>query len=223
MKPILSITIVGAFFLSIIFVPAGTLDWPNAWAFIVLQLSCTAAIGLWLMKHNKDLLKERTTLGRPGVKGWDKVVQFFFIVFCSLFFTVAAFDVIRYRWSEPLPFWMNLIGFLGVALIMSVVFLVMRENTFLARVVRIQKDRGQKVVTTGPYSIVRHPMYSAFLWYLPSISLALGSQYSLLIAIPFDAVLIVRTYLEDRTLKKELPGYADYAKKTRYRLLPGVW
>ena len=106
---------------------------------------------------------------------------------------------------------------------MFVVFLVMKENTFLSRVVRIQKDRGQKVVTTGPYSIVRHPMYSAFLWYMPSISLALGSQYSLLVAIPFGAVLIARTYLEDKMLKKELSGYAAYAKKTKYRLFPGVW
>jgi protein-S-isoprenylcysteine O-methyltransferase Ste14 len=99
----------------------------------------------------------------------------------------------------------------------------MAVNPFLSTVVRIQDDRGHYVVMTGPYRYVRHPMYSAIFIMWPGIALALGSWWALIPAAVIDIIFVIRTALEDRTLQAELPGYAEYAQRTRYRLVPGVW
>jgi protein-S-isoprenylcysteine O-methyltransferase Ste14 len=100
---------------------------------------------------------------------------------------------------------------------------VMRENTFLAQVVKIDKKRGHQAITTGPYAIVRHPMYTVVIILLFAIPVALGSRYALMLAVFLTALLVVRTYLEDRTLLAELEGYLEYTEQTRYRLVPGIW
>ena len=102
-------------------------------------------------------------------------------------------------------------------------FLVYRENTFASKVVRVQKDRRQRVIDSGPYKVVRHPMYAAIILMIPAVPLALGSWWALIFAGLVDILFVVRTALEDKTLKDELPGYIDYAKKTRFRLIPGIW
>ncbi len=99
----------------------------------------------------------------------------------------------------------------------------MRENTYLSQVVKIDKDRGHKVVTTGPYALVRHPMYTVVIVLLFALPVALGSRYTLILAVFLTLLLIIRTYLEDRTLHQKLAGYSEYAKQTRYRLIPRVW
>jgi protein-S-isoprenylcysteine O-methyltransferase Ste14 len=103
------------------------------------------------------------------------------------------------------------------------IFRVMKENTFLSRVVEIQEDRGHTVVTTGPYKVVRHPMYVGAIALLFAIPLALGSIYGLIPAVLMTIAFILRTSLEDKTLHAELQGYLDYAQQTKYRLLPGIW
>jgi len=100
---------------------------------------------------------------------------------------------------------------------------IVRENTWLAQVVKIDEARHQQVITTGPYALVRHPMYTVTIVLLFAIPAALGSRYALLLSLFLTALLIVRTLLEDRTLHAELEGYADYARQTRYRLIPGIW
>lgn len=100
---------------------------------------------------------------------------------------------------------------------------VMRENTFLSQVVKIDKDRGHKVVTTGPYAVVRHPMYIVVIILLFAVPVALGSRFALILAAFLTLLLIIRTNFEDRTLHEELKGYPEYAKQTRYRLIPGIW
>jgi protein-S-isoprenylcysteine O-methyltransferase Ste14 len=100
---------------------------------------------------------------------------------------------------------------------------VMRENTYLSQVVKIDQARGHKVVTTGPYALVRHPMYTIVIVLLFVVPVALGSRYALIVAVFLTLLLIVRTYFEDRTLHLELEGYPEYAKATQYRLIPGIW
>ena len=99
----------------------------------------------------------------------------------------------------------------------------MKENTYATKIVRLQQEREQKVVTTGPYSYVRHPMYSGAILFFLCLPLALGSYYATIPGVLVSIVLIIRTYLEDKTLQKELKGYKEYTRKVRYRLLPGIW
>lgn len=100
---------------------------------------------------------------------------------------------------------------------------VMRENTYLAQVVKIDTARGHKVITTGPYAVVRHPMYTVTIVLLFAVPVALGSRYALWLSLLLSLLLVLRTHLEDRTLHRELAGYTEYAAKTRYRLIPGLW
>jgi protein-S-isoprenylcysteine O-methyltransferase Ste14 len=100
---------------------------------------------------------------------------------------------------------------------------IMKENTYLAQVVKIDEERGHKVITTGPYSWVRHPMYFVVIILLFAVPVALGSRYALIVAALLTILLVVRTCFEDRTLMRELEGYPEYAKKTPYRLIPGIW
>lgn len=210
------------FFAAIIFIPAGTIYWPDAWIFLLAQLGLMAIIGSWLSKNNPELLKERTDLRGRGTKRWDRIVQVLFIILIVVFFYVAAQDALYHKWS-PVPPALKALGLAGLAVIMAGVFWVMRTNTFLSRTVRLQKERGQTVVTTGPYKYVRHPMYAFFALYLPCIALILGSYYAILLTIPFDIVIMVRAVLEENMLKKGLEGYKEYMEKTRYRLIPKVW
>ncbi len=206
---------------TMMFLPYGSLQWGDAWYYLLTQLALMGLIGSWLAKNNPGLLKERMRIGGKGVKGWDRIITGLFLVLLIAFFYVIAQDVKSNGSSVPIC--LKALGYAGLFFAMGMMFWAMRVNSFLARTVKIQKDRGQKVVTTGPYAYVRHPMYAGFLGYLPAISLMLGSYYGLLVAIPFNLVLVTRTYLEDKTLQKELEGYKAYTKKVRYRLIPGVW
>lgn len=132
-------------------------------------------------------------------------------------FVVAALDAVRYRWSH-VPLTLNALGFAGIAFSLTVIFIVMRENAYLSRTVQVES--GQNVVTTGPYRIVRHPMYVGFITMFFCIPLALGSFYALVPATLFAASLVIRTHFEDEEPRKELKGYKEYAEKTRYRLIP---
>ena len=146
----------------------------------------------------------------------------FFVAGIGLY-VIPGFDVARYEWSEPLPVWMRVLAMLIHVPCFILLGWVMRENTYLSQVVKIDGARGHHVITTGPYSLVRHPMYTIVIILLFAVPVALGSRYALLLALFLMLLLIVRTYLEDRTLHGELEGYLEYAKKTRYRLLPGIW
>ena len=172
---------------SLMFIPAGTLYWPDAWAYLLTQTAIMGAIASWLAKNNPELLRERMRMGGKGVKGWDQVITALFLIIFVAFFYTAAQDA-RNGWSY-VPVYLKALGYAGLFFTMGMMFWAMRVNTFLARTVKIQI--GQKTVDSGPYAIVRHPMYAGFLWYLPSISLMLGSLYGLLAAAAFEVVLII--------------------------------
>jgi protein-S-isoprenylcysteine O-methyltransferase Ste14 len=208
-----------------LFWPAGTWQWWEAWVLIALWTAFAVSTAIYLARHDPDLLAERMKSSpvQKGQKTWDKILLLLFFILGFGIYIIPGFDVVRYGWSEPLPVWAEMIAmFMHVPGFIFIAW-VMQENTFLARVVKIDDERGQQVITTGPYALVRHPMYSAVIVLIFAMPLALGSRYGLIPAAIAAVLLIVRTYLEDRTLYKELPGYPEYSKQTPYRLLPGVW
>src|SRR5580692_7367944 len=135
---------------------------------------------------------------------------------------LMGLDAVRFRWSV-MPKWLQLIGVVGIVLSFWICYCTFRENTFLAPVVRIQKERGHKVISTGPYSIVRHPLYAGALLLMPATSLLLGSWYGVLGSVVVAAGVVIRTLMEEKTLLRELEGYPEYARRVRYRLIPFAW
>lgn len=205
--------------------PAGTWTWWEAWVLLGLWTIYGVVFTPYLLKHDPALLTERLKLVplHKEQKQWDKVIMILFFAAAIALLIVPGLEVVRYNWSEPLPLWLKVIGFAIQIPCFFGLGWVMRENTFLAQVVKIDKQRNHHVITTGPYTWVRHPMYTIASVLFFAIPVALGSRYALLLAALLTLLLIIRTYLEDRTLHKELDGYAQYAKQTPYRLIPGIW
>jgi protein-S-isoprenylcysteine O-methyltransferase Ste14 len=135
---------------------------------------------------------------------------------------VAGLDVGRYRWSS-LGIYYAVLGLIMMVVSSVLINWAMIENPYFEPTVRIQEDRGHRVVSTGPYGIVRHPGYLSGILWMSSIPLVIGSLYTFVPVALYSALMILRTHLEDRTLQDELAGYADYAGKVKYRLFPGVW
>jgi protein-S-isoprenylcysteine O-methyltransferase Ste14 len=131
-------------------------------------------------------------------------------------------DAVRFGWSH-LPRWLQWLGGLLSLISFALFFLTYRENTFLSPVVRLQRDRGQTVVSSGPYRYVRHPMYAAALVFLVGTTLLLGSAYGLILVLAIVLSIAVRAVKEEQTLLRELPGYKEYMRRVRYRMIPGVW
>jgi protein-S-isoprenylcysteine O-methyltransferase Ste14 len=220
-KIILRATFGIALLLAVFFVPAGTLRWPQAWVFLALYLSAVAGFFSWAKKKDPALLKERAS-PQKDVKPWDRTLIRAYSVFLVAMPIMAGLDAVRFRWSR-VPFGLILFGFAGLILAMLLVFWVMRENTFASSVVRIQTERGHRVCSTGPYQYVRHPMYVAVILSVVCLPVAMGSLFALVPALVIVGLFILRTSLEDKTLQAELLGYKEYARKVRFRLIPGVW
>jgi len=205
--------------------PAGTWKWWEALVLVGLWTVFGIIMTHYLLRHDPALLAERMRLVpfQKEQKVWDKVLMMLFFITGIALYLIPGFDVVRYEWSEPLPVWMRILAML-VHLPGFLFFgWVMHENTYLSQVVKIDKDRAHQVVTTGPYALVRHPMYTVVIVLLFALPVALGSRFALIPAAFLTLLLIIRTYFEDRTLHGELEGYPEYAKQTRYRLIPGVW
>ena len=203
-------------------VPAGTLDWPAAWGFLAEMGVLSLALGLWLARHDPALLAER--LGSPfqrTQKTWDKIFVVVLMVFYFGWLVLIGLDA---RWGiSRVPLWLQALGALGVALSTYVTFLTFRENSYAAPVVKIQRERGHSVVSTGPYAYVRHPMYAGGLLMFVGMPLQLGSWLGLAAVALLMPLLAFRMVMEERTLAAELDGYRDYAKRVRWRLVPRIW
>ena len=211
-----------ALFAIALFLPANTLTWLAGWIYIVLFFGFFIGVNIWLFKHNPELLHERMSLRRSDQKGWDKVLFPLLLVLPFAWLVFISLDAVRFHWS-PVPIWLQIIGVIVLACSFFLFFLTFLENSYLSTVVRVQKDRGHMVVSTGPYHYVRHPMYSAFLPFMVGTPLLLGSWYGVLLGLSFMALLARRAVLEENTLEKELHGYADYMTQVKYRLIPHVW
>ena len=214
-----------AFFAVALLWPAGTWQWWEAWLLIGLWTAYGIVEVYYFLQHDPALLAERMKFVplHKEQKVWDKVLMSLFFIAGIGLYIIPGFDVVRYEWSEPLPVWMEILAMLVHLPCFLFLGWVMRENTFLSHVVKIDKDRGHKVVTTGPYALVRHPMYIVVIVLLFAVPVALGSRFALILAVFLTLLLIIRTYLEDSTLHAELEGYPEYAKQTKYRLIPGIW
>ena len=205
-------------FFAMPFVCAGTIYWPEAWIMVLIYLAWALPLLTWMKKNNPKLLEERMDVTRR-TQEWDKIVLILGLVCYFGFFVIPGLDY-RFGWSE-MPVYLEIVGFVGMALAFTAMFIVMRANTYLSRAVEVQE--GQKVITTGPYKYVRHPLYAAMLVYCISVPMSLGSYYGIIPALGMIALMLVRTSREDKFLHENLPGYKEYAQKTRYKLVPGVW
>jgi protein-S-isoprenylcysteine O-methyltransferase Ste14 len=209
------------FMLALLFIPAGTLDWPEAWFFLLLYFSMVAVALIWIKKKTPGLFKERMSR-KKNVKSWDRKFMIAYSL-CLIFLSaVPGLDAVRFHWSN-VPMIGKILGFIGFLPGMTLAFWAVKENAYASDVVRIQEDRGHTVCTSGPYRYVRHPMYSGIVLIILCYPLALGSLFTFIPASIIIALFVLRTALEDRTLLSELPGYTDYTRKVRYRLLPGIW
>lgn len=200
-----------------LFAGAGTVAIPGFWVYLaifaVVMIVSFAAL-------DPDLLRERM---RPGGKKSPLSLKIFSLVL-FLHWIVAGLDRGRFHWSDDVPAWLQGVCLLTVAGGYALALWAMRVNRFFSSVIRIQTDRGQYVVTTGPYVFVRHPGYTAGILIIAASGPALGSWLAAAIVVIFSLpFLLYRTIVEDRILQVELAGYSDYAARVRWRLLPGVW
>jgi protein-S-isoprenylcysteine O-methyltransferase Ste14 len=204
----------------LVFIPADTLAYWQGWAFILVFTVTTNAIGLWLALNDPALLERRLKVGpqaetRPAQK---VLITIAFAVFLALP-VLSALDH-RLGWSH-VPQWLSVLGNGLVALGLLIDLAVFRENSFGGST--IEKMEGQRVITSGPYALVRHPMYVGVLVMLAGVPLALGSYWGLLLVLVAPPILVLRILDEENMLRRELAGYEAYARRVRWRLVPGVW
>ena len=222
-KALLEVLAEFAVFAALLFVSAGTLLWPAGWAFLALFFGFALAIILWLARKEPELLAERMSSPmQSGQPLWDKVFVVAVMVLFVAWLILMPMDAVRFGWSE-VPGWLQILGALGVVLSFYIMFLTFRENAYLALVVKVQEERGQSVVSTGPYRYVRHPMYASTFLFFPGSALLLGSWWGLMFCTVVLGLLVWRIPLEERMLENGLTGYDEYARRVRYRLIPRVW
>lgn len=220
-RMVLSIAGSIAGFGALLFLSAGRLDWGAGWLYLVIVTINTAINYVYLRWKNPVLIEYRTRFGK-GTKGWDKIWMGVFAPVIIAVYVVAGLDAGRFGWSAmPLHFWpVGLVLFLPGTILFS---WSMGVNPFFEKTVRIQSERGHRVIDAGPYRFIRHPGYVGFVGWILSVPLLLGSWWAFLPAVFAVVLVVLRTALEDRTLREELPGYREYAARIRYRLIPNVW
>jgi protein-S-isoprenylcysteine O-methyltransferase Ste14 len=200
---------------------AGTFAYPGAWAFVALFGVGGFAITLWLARHSPGLLRERMSAPlQRDQKPWDRVFLALFILGFGLWLPLMGWDAARTGF-DAVPDWLQVTGGAGVALYMLGAWWAFRENAFAAPVVKIQE--GQRAIDTGPYAIVRHPLYASALLLFIGLPLLLGSWLGLAFAPLFILGVAWRTVREERALRAELTGYEAYTQRVRYRFVPFVW
>ena len=209
-----------AILLACLFIPAGTLSYWQAWVFLTVFAASSQALGIYFLTHDRKLVERRMKIGpaaeqRPA----QKIISALFMLGFVGFVVLPAFDH-RFGWSPVAPV-LSVLANAIIVLSFVLFFLVMKSNSYAAST--IQVEEGQRVVSTGPYAYVRHPMYSGALLLVAAMPLALGSWLGVLLIVPFFPVLVWRILDEEDFLRKDLPGYAEYMRRVRYRLIPRVW
>ena len=213
-----------AFYALLLFAPAGTLHWWRAWVFLAVTVSVIALAIFSILPDNSGLFSERARgVIQKGQPMWDRVLVILLVVSYLGQIIFIPLDVFRFHLA-PKPG--EVVSLLGLALYVAgwgIITLAMKVNPFAVPVVRLQKERHQRVIDTGIYAVVRHPMYSGFVPMVVGPALWLESYVAALLAIVPIGVLAVRSLFEERFLKRELKGYDAYTEKVRYRLIPFVW
>lgn len=220
MKTLLSFGELIAIIVLFLFAPAGSLYFWQAWVYSIIYVASSVTITFYLWRTNPELLARRVNAG-PGAEKekTQKITHFFVLLLFIAILVISAFDH-RFGWSHT-PFYIVILGDVLVVSGFFLLFLVFRENAFASAIIEVTAN--QKVITTGPYSIVRHPLYVSGLIIMLGTPLALGSWWGLLLFIPFTLVIIWRLLDEEKFLSKNLQGYSEYCQKVRYRLIPFLW
>lgn len=203
---------------------SGRWDWWEAWVYaLILMLGFVLSRGLAARAH-PDIIAERSdSLGKKDAKPWDRVLAPAMAFGGMVILIIAGLEE-RYHWTpEPYSLAVKIVAIGVIILAYVVATWAMIENAYFSGVVRIQKDRGHTVCSSGPYQVIRHPGYASSFWSYLAMPLVLDSAWGFIAVAALLVVTIVRTRLEDRTLQEELPGYHEYAQKVKYRLFPGVW
>jgi protein-S-isoprenylcysteine O-methyltransferase Ste14 len=225
MRKLFTKAIIGLLFLALtmaaaIFLPAWTLDYWQGWACIAVFFASAAVLTVYLMKRDPALLERRMKAGAGAEKeeSQKRIQSLTRILFLSLL-VFPALDH-RFGWSR-VPEIASIGGDVLIAIGFAIIFFVFKENTYTSGVIEVAE--GQRVISTGPYVLVRHPMYSGALVMLAGIPIALGSWWGLLLVIPMAAAIVWRLIDEEKFLAANLPGYSEYLREVRYRLAPMVW
>lgn len=208
----------------LLFFLSGDWRWTEGWIFSIIFCSLSFAVVLYLYFKDPALLGER--FGSPfqkEQKSWDKILLAFVMLGFLIWFVVMPLDAKRFGWSPPFPLWLKIIGSGLFVSGFVVLFAALAENTFAAPVVKIQKERGQKVVSTGVYGVVRHPMYLGGMLIFAGAPLLLGSIYGLAAGVMLTVIIAFRSIGEEKMLIQELDGYDEYVKKVKWRLIPFVF
>jgi protein-S-isoprenylcysteine O-methyltransferase Ste14 len=202
----------------------GNLAWWQGWLYSALFFVIGIGSRVLAEKKHPGLMAERSKFGKDqNVKPWDKVLAPLMAISISFpLFIIAGLDY-RFGWSPGFPIWLNILGFIIIIIGYAFASWAIIENRFFSTMTRIQMDRGHRVCDSGPYRIVRHPGYAGNVLALPGIVMALGSIWTIIPVIVALIIAAIRTILEDKTLKEELPGYREYANRVHYRLIPGVF
>lgn len=206
----------------ILFLSAGRLDWGMGWLFMAAYIAVVIAQAVILIPRNPGLLAERSRV-QKGSKSWDLwLTAMAVIILPMLSWLIAGLDY-RNGWTEPMTLWTQLAAVGVFLLAYGFIIWAMASNPFFSATIRLQEDRKQRVVASGPYAWMRHPGYLGAILFQTSTPIVLGSVWALIPALIASVLMVVRTALEDKTLRAELKGYEKYAQRVRYRLLPGVW
>jgi protein-S-isoprenylcysteine O-methyltransferase Ste14 len=199
---------------------AGTFSYWQGWLFITVFVASTVALGIYFVRHDPALIERRMKAG-PGAEQ-EPTQKIIMALVMAGFFALIVLPAFDYRWHwSAVPDWLVIVADAGIVASFVIFFVVMKQNSYAASTVTV--EAGQPVVSTGLYGVVRHPMYAGALLLMISIPLALGSYWSLSLLLVLVPLLAWRLIDEERVLVRDLPGYADYRLRVRYRLVPGVW
>jgi protein-S-isoprenylcysteine O-methyltransferase Ste14 len=221
-KRLFQIVATYVWFIGALFVSAGRLNWTRGWVSVFLSVVGMTALGLIVQRYNPELMAERARWRRKDTKRFDKIFMALYLPLVLLHPAIAGLDVVRFHWSS-MPFAFMYVGAAMFVTSLVVVGSVMVVNPYAETSVRIQTDRGQTVVTAGLYRFVRHPMYVGAILMGIANPLIWGSLWALAVSGILSLLFIWRTAHEDQALLRELPGYGEFAARTRYRLVPGLW
>lgn len=202
---------------------SGDWTWWEAWAYALLSILGFILSRALAARRHPDILEERArSMEMQDAKSWDRILAPTLALGSLLILVVAGLDH-RFRWTDPFSLGTRVTGLIVIVFGYWLGSWALMENRFFSGVVRIQKDRGHRVVSTGPYRFVRHPGYAGALWVYLFTPILLDSAWALVPALLLICILVLRTALEDGTLQEELPGYKEFSQRTRYRLIPGIW
>lgn len=222
MLKLIVLNIISLFLMGLLlFLPIMNFNWPAAWFFILECGISGFLISLWLYKYNPNLLAERSK--SPLQKGQtkiDTIIMLIIVVAFICWYPLIAIDANFYHWAY-VPFSLQVLGAIFVANCMWFCFLTFKENTFAFTAIKVVKN--QKVISTGPYAIVRHPMYSSAIFFFIGAPLLLGSWLGVIWGFGLIILMGVRAIYEEKMLSQKLEGYSEYKKKIRYRFIPFIW